>query len=459
VFMATIQQLRRALAVWLWPPVADMAPERSDARAGDQRLRAITNDLPAVVTQFDAEGRLVFANRFVQRRLGTNPENMLGVHLRAMTGEALYAKLQVHFERALSGQKVAFEVSFPVDGIERSFSANYVPEFDAKGVQTGVFALLIDITDRIDSETRRAASEQRLRTITDNLPIMIGFVDQALDLLFYNATFLQWMGRTAEEMAGKTLMDIVNAAGEERAALIRPFIARALAGERVEFELAPTPGRTDKWLRMTFVPEVDSHGQVSGLYLLSIDVSQLKQVQLRLSEMAQFDELTGLPNRYQFNDKLREATLRSNRSGKPMGVVYLDIDHFKQVNDSLGHAAGDAVLKEFATRLRGCVRATDTVARLAGDEFVMVLEGVTDGSTLVAVAEKILAAMLQPFEIDGASLAVTSSVGLSLACGPGLGGPELLACADAALYEAKRRGKATYRLRTYVAPGLAPIAI
>lgn len=132
--------------------------------------------------------------------------------------------------------------------------------------------------------------------------------------------------------------------------------------------------------------------------------------------------------------------------------MYLDIDGFKQVNDCLGHAAGDAVLKEFASRLRGCVRVTDTVARLAGDEFVMVLEAVTDGSTLVEAAEKILASMTRPFEIDGASLAVTSSIGLSIGCGPGLAGPELLASADAALYEAKRGGKATYRLRTFMAP-------
>lgn len=306
VIKASILTLRRALALWLWAPLADVAPAPSDTDTVNQRLRAITDDLPAVVTQFDAQGRLVFANRFAKRRLGSNPEDMLGAPLRTMAGEALYARLQPHFEHALGGKKVAFEVTFQVDGIERSYAANYVPQFDATGAQTGVFALLIDITERVDSETRRAVSEQRLRTITDNLPIMIGFVDHALVLLFYNATFLQWMGRTAAEMAGKTLMDIVNAAGEERAGLIRPFIARALEGERVEFELAPTPGRTDKWLRMTFVPEVNKQGKVSGMYMLSVDVSQLKEVQMRLSEMAQFDELTSLPNRYQFNDKLRE---------------------------------------------------------------------------------------------------------------------------------------------------------
>jgi diguanylate cyclase (GGDEF)-like protein len=262
-----------------------------------------------------------------------------------------------------------------------------------------------------------------------------------------------------EQLAGHTLMDIVNAAGEERAGIIRPYIDRALAGERVEFEIAPTPGRTDRWLRMTFVPELAADGVVTGLYLLSIDVSQLKEVQLRLNEMAQFDELTGLPNRYQFNDKLREATQRSNRSGAAMGVVYLDIDHFKQVNDTLGHAAGDEVLKEFARRLRGCVRLTDTVARLAGDEFVMVLEAVTDSSTLVEVADKILAAMHQPFNISTGELAVTSSVGLSIGSGPGLSGADLLACADGALYEAKRQGKATYRLHTHPAAPVAPSSL
>lgn len=447
------------MAIWLWPPFADAARSRLQLLESNLRLRAVTDDLPAVVTHFDAQGRLLFANRFVNRRFGAHPERMIGTHLRELAGADIYAKLELHFERALAGEKVSFEVSYPVDGVIRTYAANYIPELDSGGRQCGVFALLIDITDRVESEKGRATSEQRLRMITDNLPIMIGFVDQSLKLLFFNATFVEWMGRTREQLANHTLMDIVDAAGEERGGIIRPYIERALGGERVEFEIAPTPGRTDRWLRMTFVPELAADGVVTGLYLLSIDVSQLKQVQLRLSEMAQFDELTGLPNRYQFNDKLREATLRSNRSGQPMGVVYLDIDHFKQVNDMLGHAAGDEVLKEFALRLRACVRLTDTVARLAGDEFVMVLEAVTDASTLTEVAEKILTAMKQPFALSSGALAVTSSVGLSIAHGPGLSGPELLACADAALYEAKRRGKATYRLRTYVAPGPQALVI
>lgn len=406
--------------------------------------------MPAIVTHFDAQGRLVFANRFVNRRFGPHPERMIGTHLRDLAGPDIYAKLEVHFEQALAGNKVAFEVSYPVDGVERTYMVNYTPELDATGKCQGVFALLIDITDRIESEKGRITSEHRLRMITDNLPIMIGYVDQSLDLLFYNATFTEWMRRTPEQLVGHTLMDIVNAAGEERGNIIRPYIQRALAGEKVEFEIAPTPGRTDRWLRMTFVPEVAENATVTGLYLLSIDVSQLKQVQLRLNEMAQFDELTGLPNRYQLNDKLREATLRSNRSGQPMGVAFLDIDHFKQVNDTLGHAAGDEVLKEFASRLRSCVRVTDTVARLAGDEFVIVLEAVTDQAMLVCVAEKILAAMKLPFEISTGALAVTSSLGLSIATGPGLAGPDLLACADAALYDAKRGGRATYSLRTHL---------
>ncbi len=447
---------RRALAIWLWPAFDDDVRARQMLHESNARLRAVTEDVPAVVTHFDAQGRLVFANRFVNRRFGAHPERMIGIHLRELAGEEIYAKLEVYFERALAGEKVAFEVTYPVDGVDRTYVANYTPELDATGKCRGVFALLIDITDRIQSEKGRATSEQRLRMITDNLPIMIGYVDQSLDLLFYNATFVEWMRRTPEQLAGHTLMDIVNAAGEERGSIIRPYIERALAGEKVEFEIAPTPGRTDRWLRMTFVPEMTANGAVTGLYLLSIDVSQLKQIQLRLNEMAQFDELTGLPNRYQLNDKLHEATLRSNRTGQPMGVAYLDIDHFKQVNDTLGHAAGDEVLTEFARRLRKCVRLTDTVARLSGDEFVIVLEAVTDASTLIAVANKILTAMTQPFEISTGALAVTSSVGLSIATGPGLSGPGLLACADAALYEAKRRGRATYSLHTHVIPGPAP---
>ncbi len=165
-----------------------------------------------------------------------------------------------------------------------------------------------------------------------------------------------------------------------------------------------------------------------------------------MARLASTDALTGLYNRRKFEGELDMALLRAARSGSQAGVAYLDIDHFKLINDNHGHGAGDGVLVEFARRLRATVRATDTVARLAGDEFVVLFEGLERPDELAALGRKIVEAMRPPFLADGERLAVTTSVGLALAT-PGITREALLRQADEALYSAKAGGRDGFRLR------------
>jgi len=182
-------------------------------------------------------------------------------------------------------------------------------------------------------------------------------------------------------------------------------------------------------------------------------MQRLEASERRLNQLTRIDPLTGGPNRRQFEERLPEALARSHRNGALMALLFLDIDKFKQINDSLGHAAGDTVLKEFALRLCACVRGTDTVARLGGDEFVLILEGLHAQAEAEQVAVKILEQMARSFDIGGtAPLAVSTSIGLACNSGAGAGGHEtddaaqLLARADAALYAAKAAGRGTYRM-------------
>ncbi len=170
-----------------------------------------------------------------------------------------------------------------------------------------------------------------------------------------------------------------------------------------------------------------------------------------MARLASTDALTGLYNRRKFEGELDMALLRAARSGSQAGVAYLDIDHFKLINDNHGHGAGDRVLVEFARRLRTSVRATDTVARLAGDEFVVLFEGLATPDELAGLGQKIVAAMRTPFPADGTPLAVTTSVGLALST-PGITREVLLRQADEALYAAKAGGRDGFRLRTLAQP-------
>jgi diguanylate cyclase (GGDEF)-like protein len=169
-----------------------------------------------------------------------------------------------------------------------------------------------------------------------------------------------------------------------------------------------------------------------------------KRKQAHLYHIAHHDMLTGLPNRQLFQDRLRRCVAQASRHGQSMGLLFIDLDHFKQVNDSFGHAAGDALLAAVARRLEACVRASDTVARLGGDEFTVILGELAQSADAALVAEKILRALSQPLAIQGRSLRISASIGVSLYPEDGADAGTLVIHADTALYDAKE-GRACYR--------------
>lgn len=187
-------------------------------------------------------------------------------------------------------------------------------------------------------------------------------------------------------------------------------------------------------------------GSVRGLYALSTDVTEHRRLERQLAELARTDALTGLPNRYSFDEQLAAVIKRAQRAHSAAALLFLDVDRFKLVNDSHGHGVGDEVLREFARRLLGLVRGTDFVGRLAGDEFVVVLEGLHAAAEAEAVAGKIIEAVNRPFATSIGALAIGTSIGIALHPGDELRGDELLGRADQALYLAKGGGRNRYRL-------------
>lgn len=287
------------------------------------------------------------------------------------------------------------------------------------------------------------AAEKRLRDITDKLPVLITYIDPQEHVRFLNGTFRAWMDIEPELMLGRSLLVILGAA---EYGLCAAWLHRALCGERVGFEIESTLLGRKRWLRNEYMPDIGPTGQVQGVYALSQDISDLKAVQRELEAQVRHDALTGLPNRQQFDELLPQALGRAARSGAVLALLFLDVDKFKSINDKQGHGVGDAVLKEFARRLRESVRAVDTVARLAGDEFVIVLEDLRSEDEAGLVARKITRAMVAPFVLEGHSLQVTTSIGIACRQGGGVTPAELLQRADQALYAAKNAGRNTFRV-------------
>ena len=295
-----------------------------------------------------------------------------------------------------------------------------------------------DITERKLAQQALQDSQRRLRTITDNLPALIALVDHEERYRFLNAHIGRVFGIDTEATLGRTMREVRSAAAY---AALAPRVRSALQGEMVSFVYSDRVGGQLRHYQSNYVPDVDAEGSVRGFYAMTFDITELHNTQQQLEQLARVDALTGLPNRRQFDERIEESMTRSRRTKRPMAVLFLDIDHFKSINDSLGHAGGDVVLCEFARRLRAGVRVTDTVARLAGDEFVVVLEGVDLAAELGRLAEKVVACIRPPFEVAGRALQVTTSAGVAVYDGAGHNAAELLSLADGALYAAKKQGR------------------
>ncbi|MGI9027087.1 MAG: diguanylate cyclase domain-containing protein [Burkholderiaceae bacterium] len=409
-----------------------------------RQMREIADHMPALITYIDTDERYRFVNSYVGRTGKLPASEMIGKTVREVRGDEVYLTVAHQLQKALAGEANSVEISGNADGGVFHFRVDYVPDRDALGNVRGLYAFTHDVTERKIAELQLAESEKRLVTITENLPAMICYVDATGRFRFANRGFEKWFLRPMNEIVGRTFAELMPT---ELAAQYGAQFGRGLKGETGEYELEiPIAGKRNRWLRSTFVPDVDEEtGVVKGVYGMIHNVTAAKEAEQRLTRLAQFDTLTGIPNRHQFNEKLNRALLAAERDDTPLALMFLDIDHFKQINDRYGHGGGDALLKEFAQRLAECMRPTDAVARLAGDEFVVLLEGLHSEDEPQFIARKIIAAVQKPFMIEGHHMRVTTSIGIAMRVFE-IEVSMLMKRADEALYEAKRAGRNTFRL-------------
>lgn len=234
-----------------------------------------------------------------------------------------------------------------------------------------------------------------------------------------------------------------------RSAFELPLV-RARRGEKFENQLARycAPGQPDTILSLNGHGLYDGNGQLIGGLVTFRDVTESEHQRRRLRQQALYDELTGLANRRLFNEHLRRALSRATRRSAPLAVLFIDLDRFKSINDTLGHDAGDAVLTEVAARLRNNLRLGDFLGRFGGDEFVACLEGIDDAAGAGAAAQKLLLVLSEKYSIGAAEVYVTPSIGIALSPEAGDSAERLIKAADIAMYEAKKRGNGRFQFYT-----------
>ncbi|QCP14634.1 diguanylate cyclase [Pseudoduganella umbonata] len=322
-------------------------------------------------------------------------------------------------------------------------------------IDDGVAVTTRDITARKQAELASRQQQARLRTLADMMPAMIAYVDDDQVYRFQNLVYEQEFTRMGVQAIGRHARDVI---GEPRYAQLQPWVRRALAGEAVTFEEDedPRPDGTQRSFEVHYIPQWDEeHRAVVGFHVVRTDVTARRREKQHLLRLSTIDALTGLTNRAGFMDRLDAAMAYSRAHDSLMAVMYLDIDRFKPVNDTYGHAVGDALLKAFAGRLTHALRDTDMVARLGGDEFTVILERLHRCEDAERSAAKLVAAVAAPFDLDGVRADISTSIGVAFYRGGDLDAAGLLARADLLLYEAKQAGRNTFRTGGTLA-GLQP---
>lgn len=438
-----------ALAVQLEHRVAERTAELADAHqlvdASNARLSAILEHSTDAFVAMDAKGVVTDWNSAAEQLFGYRREVAVGQALSTLIippgRRSGHDGGMEHFERTGTGPVLGRRLELNVQHQDGSLLPVEISVSAFKG-RTGfvAFGFLRDIRERRAAQAQVAASQRQLRAITDNLPMMISYIDAQERMQFTNQQFEVWTGIPVASALGRPLRDVI---GEPMYLQRQQHLAKALGGERVEFEVESVALGTKRWLTTVYVPDVAAGGVVSGVYTLTTDVTALRDAERRMAELAMHDPLTGLPNRRNFTLHLPQVLARSRRNVAATALLFLDVDHFKSVNDRHGHAAGDLVLQAFAHRLRESVRQTDFVARLAGDEFVVVLEGLSGPAEVDLIAGKLVRAVHAAVRLDDASVVVPSaSIGAAYApSGAHLDPEDYLAAADAALYATKARGR------------------
>ena len=415
-------------------------------RQKQELLDAVLETVDVGVVACDADGHLMLFNRAARAFHGLDADSALPqadwparYDLYGEDGVTPLAPDTVPLVRALRGERVidaGMTIHVPGEAPRRLLASGRALH-GAAGEPLGAVVAMKDVTELDASRARLAESGEWLRTIADNVPALIAYVDTDLRYRFANERYREWFGVKTADMIGKTVLE---AMGEGFYAPRREALERCLAGHAAHLEIEEHRRGRTRVVSSTYLPHMRD-GVVQGIYVLSTDATAAREYERQLHALAHSDHLTGLPNRRSYEERFAQAIARARRGATPLALAYLDVDHFKHINDSLGHAVGDAVLREFARRLGATVRATDTVARLAGDEFVIVLEQVGSPLECERIAAKLLDAIRAPFALDGHTLAVTSSIGIAWSARPEQAA--MAHAADDGLYRSKHAGRDT----------------
>jgi diguanylate cyclase (GGDEF)-like protein/PAS domain S-box-containing protein len=450
-YVVVVALMGRYINRWIVETVRlrlDQAAVNSKLQTAVAESKAVLNEIEQIY-QYSPVGLCFIDTNYRYVRINEHMAEMHGLPVSAHIGRTLREVVPGIADELMEIFRPVLERGEPVLNVELiGRLANYFPFRSESGEVTGLIGAVTDITDLKQAQLALRQSEERFRTIFDSVNDLIFVRDvETGALVEVNQRACEMLGYTRDELLKLNLGDL----SENKP----PYTGQNLLSE-MQIARSGTP-RTFDWRGKTkdgrpFWAEISMRRATFGgrEFMLSTarEISRRKEAEGQLKRMAQFDLLTGLANRGVFVAEVGRAIERARRGEHSFAVLYLDLDHFKDVNDTLGHPIGDRLLQSVAERLQANVRAVDTLARFGGDEFALLMADIGDPTDAGVLADQLLQIMVEPFLLDGNQIQSGVSIGIATYEPDVPGAEALLAHADVALYRAKSEGRHTYRFFT-----------
>lgn len=419
--------------------------QRATKTVNDKRTSDVAIDhLPAGVIVVRGQ-KIIYANEGFAELFACSLTQILNVRLQDWLGpnSALQQWVNLAEARLRSGDVFESEVSLPRSDNRRVWCNVKASCLQERDPESGMVVLVADASE----QRKRQESLRQAAVVFEAASDSILILDAERRIRMVNAAFTKVTGYAANEVIGRvTRLLYANRQPSELYEHIFTSVAKNNIWQGEVWSRKKDGSVYPEWVNINAVR--NEAGQIVEYVVIASDITERKRSEERLNYQANYDALTELPNRSLFVDRLRQAISRAKREDTQLALLFVDLDRFKNINDSMGHSAGDKLLVQVAKALRGCVRESDTIARFGGDEFAIILSPIYGPKNAGTVAQTLLKVLSRPVLIDGYECLVGGSIGISIFPGDGQTPEDLVKNADAAMYRAKEEGRNTYQFFT-----------
>ncbi|WP_263831756.1 bifunctional diguanylate cyclase/phosphodiesterase [Sulfurospirillum oryzae] len=410
----------------------------------EQLFRALAENSPDSIIRYDTSCRKIYVNAMATKTFARSATELLGETPTEAELLLNYKEFELKLKEVIqTKQESMIEVSTISSGEQIWAEVRLIPEFDDHGELISVLAVGRHITKRKQLEMHLNATLSQFEQFVNNITEMAWIKDKESHYVMVNQVLANRFGVMAKDMIGKHDSDFFDEKTSEEHIEVDSQVMKEGITIKIEEMISSNPDH-EIWIESIKNPFRNSNGEIIGTIGTARDITERKHAERQMAYMAQHDTLTALPNRALAKDRAEQAIAHAKRNESKVAFLFIDLDKFKDINDSLGHLAGDTILKLITSRLNACIRETDTLSRQGGDEFLIILPNIQNSSDALLSIDKIFQMLEEPFTLGSHTLFMSVSIGVSLYPDDGVTFNRLYQRADIAMYQAKAQGRNTY---------------